>query len=311
MASKKGSAGRILEVLSSGRGSLRGRDERIVVRVHVDPTCPADVARAVKSALVPVRSGAVVEVVGLDEPVEGLEAPDVVLVLVGEGDCRPLVSAYARSGVGVAMVVEGALDAPRVELPGQAEGLVGIVASSDPVALPGQLAAWLASATDKRLALAAGFPFCRRAVADALVSRCALENAVVGAVTLIPGSDFPVMTANQAKLALDLAAAYGRDIEPARAAELAAVLAGGLAWRGVARALLGTIPGVGALLKAGVGYGGTMATGNALRLRLELEDAAASAPESAPREKTAPEGRVQLGPAQDGDGYVTVGGGVR
>ena len=305
---KKVTTGRILDVLSSGRSALRGRDERVALRVHVDPTCPRDAALAVKGALVPERPGAVVEVLGLEPAPGASEAPDVALVLAGDRPCAGLVESYARSGVSVGVVVEGALDAPRLDLPEQAERLVGVIASSSADALPERLASWLASTCEKPLALAACFPFCRRAVADALVARCAAENAVVGAISLIPGSDFPVMCANQAKLALDLAAAYGRDVEPARAAELGGVIAGGLVWRAVARAVVGAVPGVGALLKAGIGYGGTLATGNALRLRFELEDAPRAARDETPSPGDARQ-QVLLDPAPADEGYVTIGGG--
>ncbi|OUO32701.1 DUF697 domain-containing protein [Olsenella sp. An293] len=307
MASRNVSAGRILEVLASGRSALRGRDERVVVRVHVDPDCPREVALAVKGALVPERPGVVVEVLGLRQQAPAGELPDVAVVLVGPASCAALVESYARAGVSVCLVVEGALDAPRLDLPEQAERLVGVVACADAGDVPDRLAAWLASSSDKSLALAAGLPFCRAAVAQALISRCATENAVVGAVSLIPGSDFPIMTANQAKLALDLAAAYGRDLDPARALELCGVVAGGLGWRAIARAAAGAVPGVGALLKAGIGYGGTIAIGNALRLRFELEDrpapdrAASPAPERRPA--------AGLGAPAPADDYVTIGGG--
>ena len=309
MAARKVSLGRVLEVLASGRSALAGRDERVVVRVHVDPTCPRAAALAVRDALVPERASAVVEVRGLSE--QGAEAPDVALVLVGEGPCAPLVESYARSGVSVGMVVEGALDAPHLELPEQAEPLVSVIASSSAEALPERLAAWLAATCDKQLALAAAFPFCRGAVADALTARSAAENAVVGLVSLIPGSDLPVMTANQAKLALQIAAAYGRDVSLERAAELAGVVAGGLGWRAVARGLLRSVPGVGALVKAGVGYGGTLATGRALRLRFELEDRAPAQDGAAPAPRGDAGGvrpRVLLDPAPEGPGYVTIEG---
>ena len=55
MASRNVSAGRILEVLSSGSRALAGRDERVLVRVHVDATCPRGLARCVRDALVPER----------------------------------------------------------------------------------------------------------------------------------------------------------------------------------------------------------------------------------------------------------------
>ena len=308
MAAKKVSVGRVLEVLASGRSALAGRDERVVVRVHVDPTCPRAVAIAVRDALVPERASAVVEVRGLSAAADD-ELPDVALVLVGERPCAPLVESHARSGVSVGMVVEGALDAPRLALPEPAAALVSTVACSSAEALPARLATWLAAACDKPLALAAGFAFCRAAVADALTARCAAENAVVGLVSLIPGSDLPVMTANQAKLALEIAAAYGRDVSPERAAELAGVVAGGVGWRALARAILRAVPGVGALVKAGVGYGGTVATGRALRLRFELEDLAVrQGADERPDGPAAAEPRVFLDAAPEGRDYVTIGG---
>lgn len=277
MAARKVTVGRILEVVSSGRTSFSARDERITIRVHVDGACPREVAECVRDSLLAVREGGVVDVRDMRPPLPGEEAPDAALVLTGEGRGAGLVSAYARAGVSVAAVVEGALEAPRLDLPDQAAACAGVVAASSPEALADKLASWLAGATDKPLALAACFPFCRRAVTDALVSRCAVENAAVGAVSLVPGSDLPVMCTNQAMLALDLAAAYGRDADLSRLAEIAGVVGAGLVWRSLARALVGLVPGIGGVLKAGVGFGGTVATGRALRLRLELEDGPASA----------------------------------
>lgn len=303
--------GRVLEVLSSGRGSFAARDERVVVRVHVDPACPREVARFVRGALLAERPGGIVEVRGMELPNRGEEAPDLVLALVGEGG-EQVVCSYARAGVPVCVVVEGALDAPRLELPEQAAALVSVVAASSEGALSEKLAAWMAGIVDKRLALAANFPFCRRAVTDALVARCAVENAAVGAVSLVPGSDLPIMCANQAMLALDIAAAYGRDVSLERAAELVGVVGAGFAWRALARTLVGLVPGIGGLLKAGVGYGGTVACGRALRLRLELEDAAPETPlaEEPPAEDVFPRASFSAppsdAPATD-DGYVTVG----
>lgn len=305
MAKGGWTVGRVAEVLSSGRAAIKGRDERVVLHVRVDPTCPRELARATRDALVAERVGGVVEVMTLsDVPGPGAEMPEAALVLVGRGPCAEVASSYARSGVPVALVVEGALDAPAVELPDQAAALVGVVAASSPEALPERLADWLTRVCEHPLALAANFSFCRHAVVDALVSRCAMENAAVGAISLIPGSDLPIMCANQAKLALDVAAAYGRGLEPARAVELASVLAGGLGWRALARALAGALPGVGSLVKAGVGFGGTMAMGGALRLRFEAEEALAKRPE--PRETPAPVLLAVEG-AEESD-YITIEG---
>lgn len=309
MCARKVTTGRVLDVLSSGRSALLGRDESVVVRVHVDEDCPRDLVLAVKGALVPERPCAVVRVGPLAEPSEPSSA-DVAIVLLGTGSAERVVASYAGSGVPVALVVEGALDAPHLDLTDQAAALVSLIAASSPSALLDKLASWLASATDKCIALAANFPFCRRAVTDLLVARCAAQNAAVGAVHLIPGSDLPVMTVNQAKLALDIAAAHNEGLDASRVAELASVVGAGLAYRAVARTLLGLVPGLGAVLRAGVGYAGTIATGNALRLRFEQLGQAGTVARDARAGQPSSRALFSPAPKTDDDGYVTIGEGV-
>ena len=307
MAKRKVSFSQVADVVGSGRAALKGRDEKVVLHVLVDVDCPRELASALRDALVAQRRGGVVEVASLMGPLPEGDAPDAALVLVGSSRLDDLVASYARSGVPVALIVEGALDVPHFDLPEQASALVGVVAASSPESLPEKLSQWLVASTSKDIALAANFPFCRNAVVDALVARCAVENAAVGAISLIPGSDLPVMTANQAKLALDIAAAYGRGVEAARAAEIAGVIGAGLMWRSVARTLVSLVPGIGALLKAGVAFGGTMATGNAVRLRFEAEDRAAGFPDEPSK---ADGGQVLLAPEarSTSDDYVVIGG---
>ena len=55
-----------------------------------------------------------------------------------------------------------------------------------------KLGAWLVGhVPGKRLALAANFDFMRAAVAWGHVKATALQNAVIGGVTFIPGTDMP------------------------------------------------------------------------------------------------------------------------
>src|SRR5215213_2962152 len=61
---------------------------------------------------------------------------------------------------------------------------------------------------DYLVALAKGYPPFRRAVCEEIIRNNARQNAVVGALP-IPGADMPVMTANQARMVLNIAAAYG------------------------------------------------------------------------------------------------------
>ena len=71
------------------------------------------------------------------------------------------------------------------------------------------------------------------------------------------------MTLNQAKMVLQIAAAYGQPLTVERARELAAVVGGGFACRAAARQLVGVVPALGWAIKAGIGYAGTAAMGRA------------------------------------------------
>jgi uncharacterized protein (DUF697 family) len=100
-------------------------------------------------------------------------------------------------------------------------------------------------------------------VAEDAVKTTAWQNALVGAVTPIAGADMPIMTANQAKMLLQIAAAYGQPLGVDRIKELAAVVGGGLLLRTLARQALITVPVLGWAIKGGIGYTGTYAMGKA------------------------------------------------
>ena len=263
--------GKAKEVLSSGRDYQRERDEVVRVRVHVDVSCPRDLALATKEALLPERANVLVEVMGLGLPA-GCEPPDAAVVVVGEADAAPLICAYALSDVPVGVVCESPLDLPPLDLADEDALRVRALAASDPATLAPTLGEWLVAEAGHDIALAAGLSCCRAPVVDRLVMRCALKNAAVGAVSLIPGSDFPVMTTSQASLALGIAAAYGQGMSWSRAVEIAGVVAAGLGYRSLARSAAGLVPSVEHIVKAGVAWGGTYLTASVLRLRFELGD---------------------------------------
>ena len=254
--------GNLLEVLSQGRDSRADADEPLRFCVLVDLDAPRYLALAVRDALVPKTPTAAVDVWPLGVRLDAIdELPDAAVVIPG---------ASAGLGVPSCLVVPSALDAPDLGPDAQAGDLVGVVAASDAAALPQKLASWLVRAVgEKDVALAAAFPFCRQQVVDALALRCALENAALGAVSLIPGSDFPLMTTNQAKLAVQMSSCYGAPLSPRRAAELVGVVGAGMAYRSCARSVAGLLPGIGNLLKAGIAFGGTMATARGVRASLE------------------------------------------
>ena len=116
---------------------------------------------------------------------------------------------------------------------------------------------------DKRLAFALAFAFVRKPLAQEFVNATSLQNLGIGAVVILPGADMPLMTANQAKMLLQIAAAYGQEMGMARAKELAGVVAGAFALRAAARQVAGAVPGLGWAVKGGIGYAGTQAMGRA------------------------------------------------
>ena len=83
-------------------------------------------------------------------------------------------------------------------------------------------------------------------------------------VPIIPGADLPIMTLNQAKMVLQIAAAYGHDMDKERAKELAVVVAGAYISRALARELVEFVPILGFIIKPGIAYGATSAMGYAV-----------------------------------------------
>ena len=111
--------------------------------------------------------------------------------------------------------------------------------------------------------LAARIPALREPVVDAIVRRFARQNGVLGVAIFIPGADFPVLTLNQIRMVLRIAAAHGEALDRERAFEILSVVAAGLGFRTLARQLVGVVPGLGWAVKGGVAYGATLALGEA------------------------------------------------
>lgn len=118
---------------------------------------------------------------------------------------------------------------------------------------------------EKAIPLAARLPVVRDAVCDHLVESFSRKNGILGVAIFVPGADFPVLTLNQLRLVLRLAAAHGVEIDQTRVPELLATIGAGLGFRTVARQLLGTVPIAGWVVKGGVAYVGTRAVGEAAR----------------------------------------------
>ena len=113
---------------------------------------------------------------------------------------------------------------------------------------------------DFLVALAKGYPTFRRAVCEEIIRNNARQNAVIGLLP-IPGADMPVMTANQARMVLNIAAAYGEELSLERARELLGVLAAGFGLRALSRQAVKFVPVGGWAASAVIAYAGTVAMG--------------------------------------------------
>ena len=111
--------------------------------------------------------------------------------------------------------------------------------------------------------LAARLPVLREPLSQQLIDTFARKNGILGVAIFVPGADFPVLTLNQIRLVLRLAAAHGVEVDQQRLPEVLATVAAGFGFRAVARQLLGAIPVAGWLVKGGVAYAGTRALGEA------------------------------------------------
>jgi uncharacterized protein (DUF697 family) len=111
--------------------------------------------------------------------------------------------------------------------------------------------------------LAARLPVLREPVSKALIARFSRQNGIIGVAVFMPGADFAVLTLNQIRLVLRLAAAHGVDVDQSRVPEVLATIGAGFGFRTVARQVLGMVPIAGWIVKGGIAYVGTRALGEA------------------------------------------------
>jgi len=255
----------IRELVTSGSKLRTEREKPVRIAVFIDVDAPDTAVEALKEALRPQMSTARlhVEPVVPGDVLVVDDATDAVVALVGPSSSLAPTLARARDRfVPTALLALGGDRSAVSHRLGHP--FLDTITGDEPGEIVEALGSWLGDrVSGKRLALAANFPFVRRAVAEESVKSTAFQNAVIGGVMVIPGADMPLMTANQSKMILQIAAAYGQPLGAERIKELAAVVGGAFVLRTVARQALAFIPGFGWAIKAGIGYSGTMAMGYA------------------------------------------------
>jgi len=253
------------DMMSSSSKLRVEREKPIRIAVFVDAQAPQLAVDALKQALIPQSGNAFlhVEAVMPGEVLEVESNADAVIGLTGTG--TTLEPSLRRSRDRFIPTVVLGLEPERDVLARRLSSpMLDTFADEDPHELVESLGRWLAEKVPgKRVAMAANFEFVRRAVAEEAVKSTSFQNAVIGGVVILPGADLPLMTANQAKMVMQIAAVYGEPLGAERVKELAAVIGGAFALRAVARQFVGLIPGFGWAVKAAIGYSGTLAVGYA------------------------------------------------
>lgn len=256
----------VRDLMKSGAKFTEERAQPLGITVFVEVDAPDELIEAVREALRPATAAVTLQI-ELAElgAVPGLApATDVVVAIAGSGNIgmRQALAGPRRVHAPVVVVALGDEMKTRALADALLQPTGDLVVRSDAEEVTSGLGAWLAdNLGSKRLALAHNFAFMRRAVAMDAVRTTAWQNGLLGAVTPIPGADMPIMTANQVKMLLQIAAAYGQPLGIDRIKELAGVVAGGYLLRTVARQALVAFPVLGWAIKGGIGYTGTIAMG--------------------------------------------------
>lgn len=255
----------IRDVMRSGSKLREDRERPLRIAVFVDVDAPEEVVEAVRVALQPQTSGAMlhIEVCSPGEALLVDPGADAVIALAGPSTTLERSLGGAREKFVPTVVL--ALGESLLEVSHRlSQPVLDTISADSAEAVVRALGSWLADRVGgKRLALAHNFVFVRRAVAEGSIKSTAFQNGVIGFLGIIPGADMPLMTANQAKMILQIAAAYGQPLGAERIKELAVVVGGGFTFRAIAEQLLDFIPGFGWAVKAGIAYSGTVAMGYA------------------------------------------------
>jgi len=257
----------IRELYAAGKRLKEDGERPVRIAVLVEVDAPDALVEAAKAALHPKTANGIVDV-SVVEPGVILRVDsraDACVVLVGSGSHLDGTLRDLRERAIPTAVVALRDDDARVlaRLLGHPENDVIVGVEPDDV-LSGPLADWAMNRLEKlRTALGQNFEFMRRSLAKEIVKQAAWQNAAIGVVVFIPGADMPLMTLNQGRMLLQIAAAYGQPLDTERIKELGAVVAGGLLFRTFARQLVGLIPGFGWAVKGGIAYSGTLAMGTA------------------------------------------------
>jgi uncharacterized protein (DUF697 family) len=188
---------------------------------------------------------------------------DILVVFASPQDEDRAVDALKRAKAKAAVVAVDEGPASTTSVTWYRPGLYRVSFVDAPAAWQALIGAILDVSDESVIPLARRYPALRQMASRRLIRQTARQNAAIGAAFFIPGTDMPVMTANQIKMVLSMAVMWGEELTKDRAFEIVSVVGAGLGLRMVSRQLLVFVPGPGWALKGAVGYSGTVALGEA------------------------------------------------
>jgi uncharacterized protein (DUF697 family) len=194
-----------------------------------------------------------------------VERWDIVVVLadgVAAAEMAPVVEAARAAGRRIVALVPPP-HGPWADAAGVADDEVANRLAAERGTSPTLENRILHAAGSGELALVLRLPALRPAYCGRVVLANATQNAVIGAVVFLPGADMPAMTANQVRMVLKIAAAYGEELGLDRALEILSVVGTAFVFRALARQALDFVPGFGWALKGAFGFSATVALGEA------------------------------------------------
>jgi uncharacterized protein (DUF697 family) len=254
-------------LISAATDINAAKETPVSLSVYISIDAPAKLAAYARNIFASAASHVRMTIAYLDNfEASHCKDEDFVVIVAGESDIAGVACAAVRCAGTPCVVLaptsytsEGEYAVP--------EGDLIVVNDYEQAALDKvsvRIGEWIAEVCPaKRLSFALAFPFVARPLANEVVRATAMQNAGIGAVVILPGADMPLMTLNQAKMILEIAAAYGQAITKDRIPEILAVVGGGFAARSVARNVVGVVPALGWAIKGTIGYTATYAMGKA------------------------------------------------
>lgn len=266
----------------------KDREEIININVYLDKTCNSDMIGSIKDFLCVTEEGINVKYYDLAEKKLHLDnRPFFAIIFAGKDKYSSLsYEALLSKGVSTAILcidpnyfvdvaVENDVSIFREDLlcpsydtytwiTEEGESIIDFNDYNKHMddSIKDKLINWLyVFSEDKSVSFATKFPFLRSHIANNIISECAIENAAIGAIPILPSADMPLMTLNQVRMLLQLAAIYGYEVNEDRVLDILVIVASAFGLKYVSNSVKNYSPIPGFIVDCGVGLTGTALLG--------------------------------------------------